>query len=458
MELRHLSKEEMIYLVSLGCSKNLVDSEVMQGVLAQAGYAFTARKEDAGIIIVNTCAFIEDATKEAFDTILSLAEQKKSGQCRHLIVCGCLPQRYKESLIQELPEVDLFLGTGEFPRIAQYIKRLQDDHRTVKIFTERPTFLPGPNTPRILATPRHSAYVKIAEGCSHRCTYCTIPAIRGPYQSRSPGSIVAEVKNLAALGVKEVNLIAQDTTRYGLERGQKDDLTALLKKLVRIPDITWLRLLYCHPLAITDALISLLAAEQKICSYLDLPLQHISDPVLKRMGRRITGQRIEKLLCALREKVPDISLRTTFMVGFPGETERDFSSLLKFVSDFEFDHLGVFQYRDEEGTPASKLSPKVPEKIKEERYHAIMSLQAKISRKKNRARTGQQTDVLVEGPSQKKGFALQGRAVFQAPEVDGMVYIKEGRAAAGSFVTVRITRGLIYDLVGEMVGREQLKK
>jgi len=451
MELTSSKKNLAVYLVSLGCAKNLVDSEVIQGVLVQAGHVLTPDRKAADIIIVNTCAFIEEATREAIETILSLAEEKKRGACQYLVVCGCLPQRYKESLVKVLPEVDLFIGTGEFQHIARHIKKLETGQHKAKIFTDHATYLLNPATPRILATPGYTAYVKIAEGCSHCCTYCTIPKIRGPYASRSPRSIAAEVKNLAAMGVKEINLIAQDTTRYGLERGQKDDLTALLKKLVRIPDITWLRLLYCHPLTITDALISLLAAEEKICSYLDLPLQHISDPVLKRMGRRITGQRIQTLLYSLREKVPDISLRTTFMVGFPGETVRDFSALLKFVADFKFEHLGVFRYRDEEGTPASKISPKVPEKTKEERYHAIMSLQAKISRKKNRSRTGQLIDVLVEGPAQKKGYALQGRAVFQAPEVDGMVYIKEGRAAAGSFVKVKITSGLTYDLAGEII-------
>jgi ribosomal protein S12 methylthiotransferase len=366
-------------------------------------------------------------------------------------VCGCLPQRYKESLVHELPEVDLFLGTGEFQHIVRHIQKLEAGRQKKKFFTEHETFLLTPATPRLLATPRYTAYVKIAEGCSHRCTYCTIPIIRGPYKSRPPLSILAEVKDLTCRGVKEINLIAQDTTQYGLNSSYAAGLAGLLKKLVRVPDLRWIRLLYCHPLNITPELVSLLASEQKICSYLDLPLQHMSDPVLKRMGRRITGQRIERLLYTLRVKVPGIALRTTFMVGFPGETARDFATLLKFVSDFEFEHLGVFRYRDEEGTPASKLSPKVPEKIKEERYHAIMGLQAKISRNKNRSRTGQHINVLVEGPAQKKGFALQGRAVFQAPEVDGVVYIKEGRAAAGSFVKSRITGGLTYDLVGELV-------
>jgi len=451
MELTSPEKIPAVYLVSLGCAKNLVDSEVIQGVLVHAGYGLTSDRKAAEVIIVNTCAFIEEATREAIETILSLAEEKKTGACQYLVVCGCLPQRYKESLVQELPEVDLFIGTGEFQHIARHLKKLEAGPRKEKIFVDHATYLLSPATPRILATPGYTAYVKIAEGCSHRCTYCTIPKIRGPYASRPPRSILAEAKSLAARGVKEINLIAQDTTQYGLNSSFAGGLAGLLKKLVRVPDIDWIRLLYCHPLNITPELISLLSAEKKICSYLDLPLQHISDPVLKRMGRRITGRQTRELLYTLRQKVLDISLRTTCMVGFPGETARDFSSLLQFISEFEFNHLGVFRYRDEEGTPASRLSPKVPEKIKEERYHAIMSLQANISRRKNRGRMGRVVEVLVEGPSQKKGYALQGRAAFQAPEVDGMVYIKEGRAAVGSFVKVKITSGLTYDLVGEII-------
>ncbi|MCX5903846.1 MAG: MiaB/RimO family radical SAM methylthiotransferase, partial [Proteobacteria bacterium] len=287
MELNPALASRSVYLVSLGCAKNLVDSEVIQGVLVQAGYALPPDRKAAGIIIVNTCAFIEEATREAIETILSLAEEKKRGACKYLVVCGCLPQRYKESLVQELPEVDLFIGTGEFQHIARHIKKLETGQHKAKVFTDHATYLLNPATPRILATPRYTAYVKIAEGCSHRCTYCTIPKIRGPYVSRTPRSIVAEVKNLAAMGVKEINLIAQDTTQYGLNSSYAGGLAGLLKKLARIPDIQWIRLLYCHPLNITPELVSLLAAEKKICSYLDLPLQHISDPVLKRMGRRI---------------------------------------------------------------------------------------------------------------------------------------------------------------------------
>lgn len=351
--------------------------------------------------------------------------------------------------MQELPEVDLFLGTGEFQHIDRQLKKLAAGRQKKKIFTDHATYLLNPATPRILATPRYCAYVKIAEGCSHRCTYCTIPKIRGPYKSRPPLSIAAEVRDLTAAGVREVNLIAQDTTQYGLNSSFRGGLSGLLKKFAAVPDLRWIRLLYCHPLNITPELISLIAAQKNICRYLDLPLQHISDQMLKRMGRRITRARTEALLHALREKVPDIAIRTTFMVGFPGETEKDFSAQLKFVDDFKFDHLGVFRYRDEEGTAASRLPHKVPEKIKDERYHAVMGLQAKISRSKNRRRIGEELQVLVEGPAQKKGYGLQGRAEFQAPEVDGVVYIKQGTAAAGTFVNVKITGALTYDLTAE---------
>ena len=442
---------DKIYLVSLGCAKNLVDSEVIQGTLVTSGYTLTRDKEAAEIIIVNTCAFIEEATREAISTILELSEQKRVGACRYLVVCGCLPQRYKEALLQELPEVDLFLGTGEFQHIAQHLKTLKQGHYKSKVFTARPTYLLNPGTPRILATPGYTAYVKIAEGCSHHCTYCIIPEIRGPYKSRSPQSIAAEVKNLAARGVREINLIAQDTTYYGLDSSCGSGLAGLLKKLVKIPDIRWIRLLYCHPHNLTEELISILAGKQTVCNYLDLPLQHISDPVLKRMGRRTTTTQIQELLQMIRSRVPAIALRTTLMVGFPGETEKDFAQLRSFVQTFAFEHLGIFRYRDEEGTAACKLTPKVPEGVKEERYHDIMTLQSGISRKKNRRRAGQRIEVLVEGASSSPKYALQGRAAFQAPEVDGVIFIEKGKASAGSFVKVRITKGLTYDLVGEIV-------
>jgi ribosomal protein S12 methylthiotransferase len=451
MELNPARTNLSVYLKSLGCAKNLVDSEVIQGTLMHAGYAFTPLPELADIIIINTCAFIEDAVREALDAILTLAEHKRTGSCRHLIVCGCLPQRYKESLASELPEVDLFIGTGAFQHIARLLKNLQTGSARSKICVDRPTFLLTAKTPRILGTPSYTAYVKIAEGCAHRCTYCTIPAIRGPYNSRPLRSVVQEVKNLATMGVKEINLIAQDTTRYGIDRGDRADLVRLLKELVRIPNIEWFRVLYCHPLTITSELISLIAREYKICRYLDIPVQHISDSVLKRMGRKMTGQHIRRLVQQLRESMPDMVLRTTVMVGFPGETERDFSELLAFMKEVQFDHAGVFRYRDEEGTVAVKLQPKVAERIKDERYQTLMKLQASISLQKNRRRVGQKVSVLVEGPARKRDFALQGRTSFQAPEVDGVMYVERGSATAGSMVMAQITRGLIYDLVGEIV-------
>ena len=432
--------KQSICLVSLGCAKNLVDSEVMLGVLARAGFALTANREAAGIIIVNTCAFIEDSTREALATIFDLARCKQTGSCRHLIVCGCLPQRYKDALLAELPEVDLFLGTGEFDRIDKHLHKLIAGHQTSRLHSSRPTLLMSPATPRVLATPAGSAYLKIAEGCSHRCTYCTIPLIRGPYRARSQSSIVQEAKQLARQGVKEINLIAQDTTRY-------EGLAELLHKLARIQDIAWLRLLYGHPATLDREVLAVMAAEEKVCTYLDLPLQHIADPVLKRMGRKITRAKTEALLSALRARVPGIALRTTFIVGFPGETDKDFSELLNFVRQARFDHLGAFMYSDEDGTPAARLPGKIPETVKRERRHALMSLQQGISKEKLAACKGTELTVLIEGPALNPRYAVQARSQFQAPEVDGVVLLKE-KLPAGSLVRVKIQRPLTYDLIG----------
>jgi len=433
--------KKTVSLISLGCAKNLVDSEVMLGVLARAGYRFTANKQEADVIIVNTCAFIEDATREAVAVIRQLAGQKQHGCCKYLVVCGCLVQRYREKLIEQLPGVDLFLGTGEFQHIARHLTRLSSKNTPARICCGRPTFLMHDRTPRILATPPASAYIKIAEGCSHRCTYCTIPSIRGPYQSRSAQSILREAKKLAAQGIREINLIAQDTTRYA-------GLPALLEKLARIPELRWIRLLYGHPLHLTEDILKVMAAEEKICNYIDIPLQHIADTVLKRMGRRSTGKKIKALLATARKLVPDIALRTTFIVGFPGETAKDFRALLAFVRDFRFDHLGAFAYRDEQGTPAARMNPKVPESVKQERYHELMQLQAQISKEKNRQYAGRELEVLVEGSASNKHYRLQGRAAFQAPEVDGVVLMNED-IPPGTFTRVKIARALTYDLAGK---------
>ncbi len=438
-----MNTNRTFFLESLGCAKNLVDSEVMLGCLLNEGYELVSAVEEAAIIIVNTCSFIEDATRESLDTILEFAELKQTGACTHLVVCGCLPQRYKDELLQELPEVDLFLGAGGFQNIAAHLQALADNTVSKRLVADRPAFLLTDKTPRMLSVPGGSAYIKIAEGCSHHCTYCTIPSIKGPYRRRSSASIVKEARQLSADGIGEINLVAQDTTRY-------EGLDGLLKKLVAIKDLTWVRLLYCHPRHLTPDIIRLMAGEEKLCRYIDIPLQHIADPVLKKMGRRITRKKTEALISSIRRICPDIALRTTFIVGFPGETERDFEALLSFAEDTGFDHLGAFQYRDEEGTPASRLPDKIPEKVKKERYNLLMRGQADISRKKNSRFKGREIQVLVEGISANEHYNLQARTEFQAPEIDGVVYLKEP-VTIGSFQRVKITRTLTYDLVGRVL-------
>jgi ribosomal protein S12 methylthiotransferase len=437
------NQKSTVYLESLGCAKNLVDSEVMLGCLSRDGYRLTRIIEEAHIIVVNTCAFIEEATRESIETILWIAEHKKRGSCKYLIVCGCLSQRYQDELLKELPEVDLFLGTGEFQNISKHIQNLFHEKNSLKMQTDRPSFLMAEDTPRVLSATGSSAYLKISEGCSHLCTYCTIPAIRGPFQARPAGSIIKEARNLSESGIREINLISQDTTQY-------EGLAGLLQELVKVPDIKWIRLLYCHPLNLDMDIINVLAREEKLCPYMDVPLQHIADPVLKRMGRKVTRKKIEVLLQRINRASPDIALRTTFMVGFPGETEKDFEDLLEFAAQVRFDHLGAFKYCDEEGTPASRLNKKVPEEIKKQRYNRLMRLQSKISKEKNRARKGKEFEVLVEDISSNEKYRLQARAAFQAPEVDGVVFINED-FPIGSFINVRITKAFTYDLAGKAV-------
>lgn len=428
-----------VYLLSLGCSKNLVDSEVMLGVLDRAGYRFTARAGDADVIIINTCAFIDTAVAEASAAIRELGRYKQAGRCTKLVVCGCLPQRFQTSLADQFPDVDLFLGTGEFQRIDRHLAGIKRGRASV--YCSRSTYLMNKSTPRILATPPGSAYLKIAEGCSNFCTYCTIPSIRGPYRIRPQGSVIGEARRLVMqYGVRELNVIAQDTTAY-------PGFATLLRKLAKIAGLRWIRVLYGHPAHLTLEVLRVLADEETVCKYLDLPLQHISDSVLRRMGRRMTGARIRALLETARRIVPGISLRTTLMVGFPGETDREFKELLGFVREFQFDYLGVFAYRDEQGTPALRMEPKVPEQVKRERVRALMHEQAEISRRNNRRHCGRVYEVLVEGPADRQNYVMQGRTSFQAPEVDGMVFLSKP-APAGEIIGVRICRTLTYDLVG----------
>ena len=442
--------KENVYLESLGCAKNLVDSEVIAGYLRKYGYNFTTCKEAADIIIVNTCAFIKDASREAVDTILELALLKKEGRCRRLVVAGCLPQRYGKQLVHELKEVDLFVGVGEFQKIGELLKEKRGKYSPPSLHINTPTFLLDHTTPRILSTPPHTAYVKIAEGCSHHCSFCTIPQIKGPYQSRPPESITAEVETLAARGAKEVNLIAQDTTFYGKDFTPRTDLTCLLKQLSQIEGIEWIRVLYCHPDRSSNTLIKTIREEEKIVNYIDLPLQHISDPILKKMGRRKDSTKIRELITELRKNISAPFLRTTFMVGFPGETDKDFNLLMDFVREVEFEHLGAFRYSDEEETNAYSLKGKVPAQVIEKRYHTLMSTQSQISLKNNQKLIGSLQRVLVEGTSSETGVPF-GRTFFQAPEIDGTVYLDKGIAAVGEMVEVKITDASEYDLHAEIV-------
>lgn len=438
--------KESVCLVSLGCPKNLVDSEVILGLLSKHGYLLTTDPSKAEILIVNTCSFIQDATKEAIETILHLTRYKKEGRCRLLIVSGCLPQRYGKILEKELPEVDLFVGTGSFQNFPQILSQ----KRKRKSYLSSPVFLYDEKTPRVLSTLPSTAYLKIAEGCSNSCTFCTVPKIRGPYRSRRIRSVLQEAKRLADQGVQELILIAQDTTAYGKDIREGTNLETLLKGLVRVDGLRWIRILYSYPKAhyFTEGLLELIAREKKICPYFDLPIQHIDDKILKRMGRKSKGQEIRSLIQKIKTFLPGVSLRTSLIVGFPGEKESQFNTLLEFVKETQFDHLGAFKYSPEEGTPASRLPDLISEGVKEERLRTLMELQRRISLKNYRKMVGRRMEVLVEG-SDRGGSALRGRLQIQAPEIDGCVFLK-GKAQPGDWVEARITQALPYDLVGQI--------
>jgi len=438
--------KETVCLVSLGCAKNLVDSEVILGLLSKEGYLLTTDPSRAEILIVNTCSFIEEATREAIETIFQLSRLKKEGRCRLLVVSGCLPQRYGKVLEKELPEVDLFVGTGAF----QNLPKLLSQKPKRKSFLPKSTFLYNESTPRILSTPPFIAYLKIAEGCSNACTFCTVPKIRGSYRSRKLRSVLGEAERLADQGVQELILIAQDTTAYGRDLQDGTNLEKLLKNLVSVEGLRWIRILYSYPRTdnFTDGLLELMAQEEKICPYLDLPLQHIDDEILKRMGRRSKGAEIRSLLQKIRTFLPQVSLRSSLIVGFPGEKEGQFKALLDFVEETQFDHLGAFKYSSEEGTPASRLPHPIVESVREERLRALMEIQKKISLKKYQGMVGQRNVVLVEGPQRKRGV-LRGRLQTQAPEIDGSVFL-DGKAQPGDWVEARMTQALPYDLVAQI--------
>ena len=438
-----------VHLVSLGCAKNLVDSEVMLGVLEQDGYQAVADPDQADTLLINTCGFIRPAVEEAVDEILRLAEVKGRHPGQRLVVTGCLVQRYGRELAVELPEVDLFVAPDGVPRIGELVRNLAHDDRP-ELELQPPRYLMDSRVPRRLSTPSFRSFLKITEGCSNRCTYCMIPAIRGDLRSRAIPDLVAEATALEAAGVRELTLIAQDLTAYGNDLDRATDLVRLVEALLAGTSIPWLRLLYLYPATVPDELLALMAASSRIVPYLDIPFQHVSDPVLSRMHRRYQRQDLDELVARIRGHLPHCALRTTLLVGFPGETRQDVEMVIDSLQRWRLDHVGVFQYQDEEGSAASALDGKVSEEEKAERHAAVMEAQAAISMEKQQQYVGRVEPVLVEGLSRESDLLLEGRSRFQAPEIDGCVYITAGTAEPGEIVPVRITEAHPYDLVGEI--------
>ncbi len=439
-------------MVSLGCPKNQVDAEVMAGMLKAAGHEITAREKEADAIIVNTCAFIRDAAEESIDAILEMASLKDAGKLKHLVITGCLAERYKSGLLKELPEVDAYLGTGEFHRAPEVLAALRrGDLPRAARRTPVPAYIYSHDTPRVTFTPGHWCYLKIAEGCDNRCSYCKIPSLRGRLRSRPGDSICKEAAALAERGVREICLVAQDTTAYGSDLKGGDGLVSLLRRLEDVKGLDWIRLLYAHPARVSDGLMELMAGSEKLLSYLDIPIQHINDDILRRMGRKTGSAGVRSLIDRVREKAPGIALRTSLMVGFPGETREKFLTLLRFLKETEFDHVGVFAFSEEDGTPASGMTGKVSETLAGERRDQLMKAQARISLKKNKARVGRVYKVMVDGPSRESDLLVSGRAYFQAPEVDGVIYITDGAVRPGEFAQVEITGAHTYDLTGRAV-------
>ncbi|HEY0723887.1 MAG TPA: 30S ribosomal protein S12 methylthiotransferase RimO [Pyrinomonadaceae bacterium] len=447
--------------ISLGCPKNLVDSEVMMGQLKQSGYEITPNAADAETIVVNTCGFIDSAKKESIDTILEAAQLKTNGQAKRLIVAGCLVERYRDELKAAIPEVDAFIGTSQINDILTVCDPKTNTRSlpVVPLGNQSATYLYDESTPRVLATPSHYAFVKIAEGCDRPCAFCFIPQMRGHFRSRRFGSIVAEAHQLAEEGVRELILVAQDSSRYGEDLGKQDALARLLRELSHVDGIEWVRVMYTYPTHISDAFLDVLAEEPKAVKYLDMPLQHASQNVLKLMKRGGNRKSLERLIERVRKRVPGIGVRTTFISGFPGETEADYEELLGFIKSVEFDRVGVFTYSDEEGTPAFDLADKVQARTAARRRNSLMKEQAKISRRKNKARVGDVVQVLFEGESKESELLWQGRLETQAPDIDGCVLINDVPdgvlPAAGEMVSVEITEGHEYDLVGRILAADE---
>ena len=438
-----------LLFISLGCDKNLVDSEVMLGLLAKEGYQMVDDEQEADVIVINTCCFIHDAKEESIQTILEMAQYKEEGRLKALIVTGCLAQRYQQEILDEIPEVDAVLGTTAYTEIARAIEEALEGKG--KVTTEDLNALPLTDPHRIVTTGGHYAYLKIAEGCGKHCTYCIIPKLRGDYRSVPMERLIAEAKDLAEQGVRELILVAQETTLYGKDLYGEKSLYRLLKELCRIDGIRWIRILYCYPEEIDDPLIQVIKEEKKICHYLDLPIQHASDEVLRRMGRRTSKEQLKAVIGKLREEIPDICLRTTLITGFPGETKEQHEELMEFVDEMEFDRLGVFTYSPEEDTPAAEMPDQIPEEIKEERQAELMELQQDIAFDAAENMIGKEVLVMIEGKVANEN-AYVGRTYKDAPGVDGLIFINtEEELMSGDFAKVKVTGALEYDLIGELL-------
>lgn len=437
-----------IALESLGCSKNLMDAEIMTGILKEKGYEFVEEFDEVDIIIVNTCGFIRDAKQESIDTIVELSQLKEVGKLKYLIVTGCLAQRYADELLEEIPEIDAIVGTGNFMNISEIIDRLESEKNVTEIGNIEFAF--DETLPRYVSTPEHMAYLKIGEGCSNHCTYCIIPKLRGKYRSRKIEDIVEEAKTLAAEGAKELVVIAQDTTRYGEDLYGEAKLAELLEELAGIEGIKWIRIMYSYPESITEKLIDVIAAHDNICSYFDMPIQHASNRVLKRMNRRTSKEDIRSKVEMIRSKIPDAVIRTTVIVGFPGETEEDLEELIEFMKEIKFDRLGAFAYSREEDTPADRMDGHMDEEIKEERRDRVMMVQQAISEEINQKREDKLFEVLIEEEAEDGVYV--GRTQGDAEEIDSVVYVNsEEELEIGSFVNVYITEAMEYDLIGDVV-------
>lgn len=441
-------------LISLGCSKNLVDSEHYLGILSKRkGMELTSELSETDIVIVNTCGFIGDAKEESIETILEVSEFKETGNLKKLIVAGCLAQKYSEEILKELPEVDAVIGTGDIDKIEKVVDEILENKKVVE--TKNMTFLANANTERVLTTASHTAYLKISEGCNRACTYCIIPQMRGRLRSRSIEDIVEEAKRLVASGVREINLLAQETTEYGIDLYGDKKLAALMKELCKIEGLKWLRTYYMHPEYVTDELIEVMKSEEKICKYFDVPIQHVSDNILRNMARAKSGEQVKDVLNRIRKAIPEATIRTTLIVGFPGETEENFQELMDYVREFEFDYAGVFKYSREEDTVAYNLPNQVPEEIKEKRYAELVNLQSEIAERKNRRLLGEEIEVMIDGVSSESEYLLEGRTRGQALEIDGKVLTTDGTAKPGEIVKVKFEQNFEYDFVGPIVENEK---